>query len=342
MAAGCKSGPPIETIRIASFRQGTKPPSNRGAVATIADLGQHTHMTGEKDILCIGSALWDTIGRCDLTMVRGDDRPGRIRRIPGGVALNIALAFAQLGLAPKVLTVLGTDLEGDSLATTCAHAGVDLSLALRRPDLPTDAYMAVEGKNGVIAAIADAHSLEAAGDAILTPLADGQLGSAHAPYRGMIALDGNLTQDLLAMIAESPLFAAADLRVAPASPGKAERLHPFLHATRGTLYVNRVEANLLTGTEAPTAETAARALIQAGAARAIVTDGTDQAVDCCPAHAFHAIPPEVTAKRVTGAGDTLMAVHIASERQGTDRALALTRATTAAAQFVAGEDLSCQ
>ena len=101
----------------------------------------------------------------------------------------------------------------------------------RSEDLPTDRYMAIEGANGLIAAIADAHSLEAAGDKILSPLIDGRLGSLLAPFAGLIALDGNLTTQLLAEIAVSPLFAAADLRVAPASPGKAERLLPLLQTT---------------------------------------------------------------------------------------------------------------
>lgn len=61
----------------------------------------------------------------------------------------------------------------------------------------------------------------------------------------MVALDGNLTVALLSEIAHSPLFARADLRVAPASPGKAERLLPLLHHPRATLYVNLEEASLI-------------------------------------------------------------------------------------------------
>ena len=66
---------------------------------------------------------------------------------------------------------------------------------------------------------------------------DARLGSAAAPHAGPIALDGNLTPQLLSRIAASPLFVAADLRVAPASPGKAERLlallgHPHVTALR--------------------------------------------------------------------------------------------------------------
>ncbi len=42
------------------------------------------------DILCIGSVLWDIIGRAGAVMRLGSDVPGRITRIPGGVAMNIA------------------------------------------------------------------------------------------------------------------------------------------------------------------------------------------------------------------------------------------------------------
>ncbi|WP_407943358.1 PfkB family carbohydrate kinase [Mangrovicoccus ximenensis] len=72
-------------------------------------------MIPNRHILCIGSALWDTIGYHDQIMAAGHDRPGRIRRVPGGVALNIAIALARLGMFPQVLTVLGTDPEGDTL-----------------------------------------------------------------------------------------------------------------------------------------------------------------------------------------------------------------------------------
>ena len=65
-----------------------------------------------------------------------------------------------------------------------------------------------------------------------------------SPYQGTVALDGNLTEELLQTIANSPLFAAADLRVAPASPGKAARLLALMDHPTATLYVNLEEAGL--------------------------------------------------------------------------------------------------
>ena len=50
------------------------------------------------DILCIGSVLWDIIGRSPAAMRLGSDVPGRITRLPGGVAMNIAMTLARFGL----------------------------------------------------------------------------------------------------------------------------------------------------------------------------------------------------------------------------------------------------
>ncbi len=293
--------------------------------------------TGRRQILCIGSVLWDVIGRAASHMRQGSDVPGRITRLPGGVAMNIAMTLARFGLSPVLLSTVGRDPEGDDLIRACAHLGVDTGHIYRSDDLPTDRYMAVEGANGLIAAIADAHSLEAAGDKILTPLTDGPLGHANAPYVGPVALDGNLTLPLLETIATSPAFARADLRVAPASPGKAERLAPFLNHRHGTLYVNLEEAGLLCQTRFETSKAAAHGLLARGAVRVLVTDGGNPASDGGADGVLTRPPPDVLVTRVTGAGDTFMAAHIAAEVDRVDRARALNRALQAAAAYVSGE-----
>ncbi len=290
------------------------------------------------DILCIGSVLWDVIGRAPAQMRLGSDVPGRISRLPGGVAMNIAMTLARFGLRPAVLTAIGRDAEGDALVAACAALGVATAFAYRSDDLPTDRYMAIEGANGLIAAIADAHSLEAAGDKILAPLADGRLGTEAAPWAGPVALDGNLTVALLDRIAASHLFAAADLRVAPASPGKAERLMPFLRHARATLYVNLEEAGQLCRSRFDTSRAAAEALVARGAARVLVTDGAHDATDARAGAAPLTHPArEVQVVRVTGAGDAFMAAHVVAEMRGDAPIDALARAQEAAAAHVAGE-----
>lgn len=293
-------------------------------------------MTQIPPILCIGSVLWDIIGRSSRAMRQGSDVPGRITQIPGGVALNIGMTLTRFGLRPALLSAVGTDRAGVQLVAEVQALGLITDHLYRSADLPTDTYMAVEGANGLIAAIADAHSLEAAGDKILAPLHNGILGSAAAPYAGTIALDGNLTTALLSTIAQAPEFAAADLRVAPASPGKAERLLPFLSAGRATLYVNLEEAALLCQTQFTSAPDAVHALLARGAARVLVTDGGNLAAEGDATGLRTAAPPEVMVARVTGAGDTFMAAHISADLSGTPPQQALQNALDAAARYVSG------
>lgn len=294
----------------------------------------------QPDILCIGSVLWDVIGRSPVAMPPGADVPGRITRLPGGVALNIAMMLARFGLRPALLSAVGQDGEGEELVAACQRMGLVCDWLCRPADRPTDRYMAIEGPQGLVAAIADAQSLEAAGARILAPLRDGRLGSRDAPWAGPIALDGNLTESLLSEIAQSPEFARADLRVAPASPGKAERLAPLLSAPNVTLYVNLAEARILGGHGYADAAEAAAGLVARGARRVLVTDGGGPAADGAPDGVIAASPPRVRQARVTGAGDTFMAAHLVAERRGAGRAQALSAGLAAAAAYVEGDTAS--
>jgi sugar/nucleoside kinase (ribokinase family) len=247
------------------------------------------------------------------------------------------MTLARFGMRPVLLSAVGRDAEGNDLVAACAGLGLVTDHLYRSEDLPTDRYMAVEGANGLIAAIADAHSLEAAGEKILAPLRDGTLGQDNAPYAGRIVVDGNLTWALLEEIATSDAFERADLRIAPASPGKAERLLPFLNHGRGTLYVNLEEAGILCQTAFTDSADAAAALVARGARRVLVTDGARPTTEAAAGAALvTATPPEVMVTRVTGAGDTFMAAHIAAEARGADRGDALSRALQAAASYVSG------
>ncbi|WP_417586274.1 PfkB family carbohydrate kinase [Pararhodobacter oceanensis] len=296
-------------------------------------------MNTSPDILCIGSVLWDIIGRTEMALATRRDMGGLITRLPGGVAMNIAMTLARFGMTPAVLTAIGGDPEGDELLQAVAQLGVNTRFAHRIAERPTDRYMAIEDATGLVAAIADAHTLEAAGAHILQALPDGRLATAQQPWAGQIALDGNLTAELLAEIAGSPLFSAADLRIAPASPGKAERLLPVMAHPRATLYVNRQEAELLCEGAFDGSRTAAEGLVAKGAARALVTDGGTDASDAARgAETFTRPAHVVRPRRITGAGDTFMAAHIYAESRGAERADALKQAQAAAAAYVAFAD----
>lgn len=282
------------------------------------------------DVLCIGAAHWDVIGRAAGRLARGDDVPGTVGVSPGGVALNIARALARLGFRPALLAAIGRDAEGEALVAWCARAGIGTAHLCRPEGLPTDRYLAVEDDAGLVAAVADARTLAAAGARILAPLADGTL---PAPWRGPVVIDGNLAPAVMA--AAAPRLAEADLRLVAASPAKARNLAPLAGLGRAVLYANRAEASAFCGAGFADAREAAEALVSAGAARAIVTDGAGPCADAARGRATAtALPPAVAVARVTGAGDRFVAAHLAADRRGLSPDAALAAALSAAAAHV--------
>ena len=85
------------------------------------------------------------------------------------------------------------------------------------------------------------------------------------------------------------------------------------------------------------ARDAANALLERGAAEVLVTDGGKTAAHARQGEILTAEPPQVLVTRVTGAGDTFMAAHIAAQSRGEAPQAALETALAAAAAYVSGD-----
>ncbi|NNU80722.1 kinase [Halovulum dunhuangense] len=291
-------------------------------------------MTDTLPILCAGSALWDIIARTDRRMRPGFDVPGKISRQLGGVALNVALALARREAPVALLSAVGEDAEGAALLAEAALAGIDCTHVARTAD-PTDSYLAIEDPLGeVFGAVADCALLERQGAAVLSPLLDGRLGSAAAPWAGGLVVDGNFPQGLLDPLADAPAYRAARIALVPASPGKAGRLARAMTHPGSTLYVNRIEAEILCEAPLPGAAEAAEALLARGAARVVVTDSHRPAAAADADGLLTCQPPQVTARTTTGAGDAFLAAHLDASRRGADPRAALEAAVAAAAAHI--------
>lgn len=286
-------------------------------------------MRHPQDIYCIGAAHWDIIGHSAALMGLGQDVPGTIRHVPGGVALNVAVSLAARGFAPSLISVLGQDRAGDDLAAMLQASGVGSAHLVRSPTRSTDCYVAIEGGAGLIGAIATAEALES-----LTLDAFAAVSVSPHP---LVLLDSGLSSELLAALSATDWATRADLRLVGAAPAKAVRLAPFLGHPQGTFYLNLSEASALCGTEFADSTSAATALVALGAARVLITDGARAATDASTRGAISACPPKVQAQRVTGAGDIFTAAHIAACVEGLSPGAALDAALAAAALHVASE-----
>ncbi|MFZ8941953.1 MAG: PfkB family carbohydrate kinase, partial [Gemmobacter sp.] len=215
------------------------------------------------EAIAIGALLWDVIATATAEgpFAPGDDVPGRVVCRPGGVALNLALALQRAGIATAILAQVGADAAGRALLRAVARQGVATHGIDPLPGVATGRYVAIEAGGRLIGAVA------------ATALEDGRLASPSAPWRGLAVIDGNLSAPLLAEIAAGGLLAQADLRLCVPSPAKARRLAPLARLAGATLYLNRAEAEAFCAAPLADARRAAAALIGAGVARVLVTDG---------------------------------------------------------------------
>jgi sugar/nucleoside kinase (ribokinase family) len=78
-------------------------------------------------------------------------------------------------------------------------------------------------------------------------------------------------------------------------------------------------------------------MVQKGVHRALVTDGPRYATEANAERVISELPPEVLVTRITGAGDTFMAAHIAAETQGSIGHASLRKALDATAIYISGE-----
>lgn len=278
-------------------------------------------------VLCVGAAHWDLIGRSAGPLGAGADVPGRVERQPGGVAQNVARALAALGRPARLIAAVGRDRPGDDLADSLASAGVDTTW-LWRHDGPSDAYLAIEGPGGALhAAVADCRSLETAGPALLAPLRPGPR------WAGRVVADGNLPAATLVEVLALP----GPVAFVPASPAKLAALAPILLAARPVLYLNRAEAEVLGDRAFADSARAAAALHARTGAEVLVTDGPGPASAAADGATATLPVPSVAATSVTGAGDALVAAHLAARDDGLDTRAALAAALDAAVRHVAAE-----
>ena len=295
----------------------------------------------EFDIICAGSVLWDIIGHVEVDLGLGQDKGGTITRRPGGVAFNIAKKLSRLGLKPIILSAFGQDEDGTHLIEHCQKLGCDMQYVYRSSKYATDRYMAIEDQNGLVAAVADARSLEFEGYEILEPLKDGRLGSLGNPSSSVVILDGNFTSEQLLDIAKNTTLSKCALKLAPASPAKVDRLRGFSSHPSTVLYCNLDEAEILSGQNYENSLVASCGLLALGFQRVIVTNGSEFACDAeQDMSPITQKPNVVKILGVTGAGDVFMAAHIYAEVSGRSRQAALDEAIIAAENHVSKKDNS--
>ena len=149
---------------------------------------------------------------------------------------------------------------------------------------------------------------------------------------------GSGAAEILRKLNYDTKFKSLDLRIAPASPGKANRLKSCLNGNITTIYVNLEEANLILNQTFLSSKSAAEALAVNCNTRVIVTDGPKSVTLIADDKLISAKPPTVKVARITGAGDVFMASHIQAEMEGHKHLDAIKFALNQTANYISSSD----
>ena len=266
-------------------------------------------MAQPRRLLGIGGAHIDRRGRLFADFVGGASNPGTMREEVGGGVFNALRLARQFGVQCAFLSARGGDIQGETVARAIKAAGMkDLSSIFL--DRPTATYTAILDRSGeVIAALADMEIYETA-----MPRQISRRKTRDAiDACGAVLTDANMPAEaihrLMALAGSKPVYAIA------ISPAKAVRLSGHLDRLH-CVFMNMREAKALAGF-APDVSVAPSdimtSLMDAGLARAVVSDGPSAVrlidhgsiIEMAP-------PPARLVADVTGAGDALAGMTLAS------------------------------
>ena len=288
------------------------------------------------DAVCLGILVADVIARPVARL----PEPGSLALVDevclrgGGCALNTATALARLGLSVSCAGKIGVDPLGDFLVSLLEERGLERSLVLRDPTVPTSATVALvdgDGERTFLHVPGANGSLRADELELERLLATRVLHVAGALV--MPALDGAPTAALLAEARTRGVLTSLD--TVWDATGRWERLEPSLPHL-DLLCLGAAEARALSGgLEPPEAAAWAR---RRGARTVAVKLGADGCYIEGDEFAGHVPAPRVHAVDSTGAGDAFAAGLIYARLHGwpLERSARFANAVGAAATTAVG------
>nr|WP_321459985.1 carbohydrate kinase family protein [uncultured Cohaesibacter sp.] len=258
-------------------------------------------MTSESfipDILVIGGAHIDRIGRSSARLEAGQSNPGILTRNVGGVAGNIARCLAKLNWAVALSTITGKDDDAELLRQQLLEARIDTSLLWSHASSRSASYTAIEDTDGsLVAAIADMGIYDSYPVDRISDIMD------VFPSPASIVADTNLPPSVLEMLAKSK--GGHQLVVSAVSGPKANRARSIL-CDIDLLFCNEAEAAILAD-EYADLPALPEILMDAGVKSGIITKGNAGLTAWQGGKSWSLPAPPVKVKSSNGAGDTLTA-----------------------------------
>ena len=259
----------------------------------------------------IGGANMDIHGKGDRGLVMRDSNPGTLHASLGGVCRNICENLVRLGSKVKLVTVVGDDVNGNSIVKGCEAIGIDMSRTRVISGERSSSYVSLLDEHGdMLLAMSDMHIIKRLDAAFIDDAADA-LSNAD-----IVVCDGNLSVEAVEHLTEVCL---APLYLDPVSTAWAKEFAPFIGCF-DTVKPNRMELAALSGMPVDTVSqvvAACDALLKKGVRRVFVSLGGEGMLYRGREGTIHRVArPYPDMVNATGAGDASMAGIVWASRQG--------------------------
>ncbi|WP_282608224.1 carbohydrate kinase family protein [Pelagibius sp. Alg239-R121] len=172
---------------------------------------------------CFGGAHFDRTARCKTTFLSGASNPVAVTSSLGGAALNTAFNLKRLDGDVSLISILGDDAAGESVARAMSSLGLARDGLIFRAHQATATYTAILDREGsLVAGLADMDIYE---DVLAAECLEALNALPHVPKAGDYAfLDCNLPEVVLADLTEGLGCLGVKIAVAAISPAKLRRL----------------------------------------------------------------------------------------------------------------------
>jgi sugar/nucleoside kinase (ribokinase family) len=264
------------------------------------------------NVIAMGAHILDVLVRpvSEIPPGQGTVLVEQMRMTAAGTAAGTALTFAKLGAAVRTAGAVGSDPAGDLLLSLLGSAGIDASLVVRKPEVPTSMSVLPIRPNG------DRPSLHLLGANLAYTLDDidwdAVAATEHLHLGGAELLGPDFSSRILRHAKENGVTTSVDL-IAPGGMGTFDIIAPALAYTD---YLLPNEDQVLGFTGAADLADGCRRLLDAGAGLLAVTCGEDGALvvhregtQQVPAFAVDAVD-------TTGCGDAFSAGFVHAIRLG--------------------------
>ncbi len=280
-------------------------------------------------VVVLGSINMDLVGAVSRFPSPGETvLGGDFSTAPGGKGANQAVAAARMGASVRMIGRVGTDVFAPTLLDNLRSNGVDVTGVTQDPDTPSGVAMIL---------------LDASHENRIVVLSganmrcdDTQVDAAASALEGADAL--MLQCELPPALSLNVARIAKHMGVRVVwDPAPVDAFPPEAYALLDVLTPNQAEAAALTGidvTDAASAESAARALLQRGVRAVVVKLGEAGAFYLSDADSGYVPPFEVDAVDTVAAGDAFGAALTCALAEGSPLADAVRHGAAAGALAV--------